>query len=925
MRPRTQKGFSLIELLIGLLIAGIIAVSFYKVLSVAIQFWKHARSRLSASKETRIAIPALYERLSTAKKIINVSLKSNSDGYIQYLDDRNWVVSVYKNSPANQSLFTSNVFPVDSLVLTQTRDHGDIDQVVLVSSVKTFFITTYREDADYFRIASPNNIFVPVALDTISSLKYSLQKSGESEPIQQLVPLIRAPISFSGVLQFGVVPSPKTAYPFLTQEPGLQWTSQGLSFSQDTPFTLADGGYLTPLTRTVKIRNTGLYFSKIQDAINAAVSGNEILVAAKAGGYLESIVLKPGIKLFGGYDATSWERNIYKNATLIVTKTGISDRTVVMRDNTVLDGFVLDGANLIDGIYINNAIGFTVSHCRVQNCDRPFDIVHSQGTLFNNEVTGNEVCVLINDSHVSLSLFRNRFFSNNTFQKANILIQKSQNVDFRNNVVIQGYSCINVIGQSNQYAQCTIANNIIQNADNIGIVSSFGNVFIYNNVIHHNNVGLFYSPFPDNRSLSIIQNNFFANNTLGSTSGGISLDGSNQTASVSESTWTNANPYFHSLATYFLKSNSVLIDSGNSGSSFQDVYLGGQPSFGTLRNDIGLYGGPLSGRLGSGAVVTLSPLSSEQQMQQTLNASVPGDFVVFQPGVYTFIQGLSFKQTLFISGQSADIPLIQNSGNNFTFLVSQGSRLEDLIFINGKAVRCVGTHSFLQGLLFKRCDTGVSAANANGLILDHCTFAHTTVGVVGSLTSLIVKHSIFDGCSLALESDSGTISSVLNAFHAVGIQGSGSVVFTQSLTSDPLFWDANQDNFGLRPESPCIDADGTQDLGAYEYYFYTGHMTSPVIPGNAYKSYKKIKLTLLGDPGTVPDFDPKYGQISIAIVSNGKSVTLSPEVLITTKEKQDLVWTLPPTVISKQLQVRVQLKSYQFGHTPYVNSLEIGW
>ena len=108
----------------------------------------------------------------------------------------------------------------------------------------------------------------------------------------------------------------------------------------------------------------------IQAALEVALSGNEVWV--KAGTYNESISLKDGVALYGGFIGTEsalGERDWATNVTTIDGQ-GAVDHVVTGTDNATIDGFTITGGNAdgggvnsSGGGMLNNGVSPTVSNC----------------------------------------------------------------------------------------------------------------------------------------------------------------------------------------------------------------------------------------------------------------------------------------------------------------------------------------------------------------------------------------------------------------------------------------------------------------------------------------------------------------------------------------------------------------------------------
>ena len=110
--------------------------------------------------------------------------------------------------------------------------------------------------------------------------------------------------------------------------------------------------------------------STLQTAINAADKGDTVFVSA--GAYQQSITLKDGVNVFGGYDATTGERNVDANLTILDGTTLKTPLVIATKANTnpvYVDGFILQNANHTSAggaaVLKANAI---LNHCTIRNC-----------------------------------------------------------------------------------------------------------------------------------------------------------------------------------------------------------------------------------------------------------------------------------------------------------------------------------------------------------------------------------------------------------------------------------------------------------------------------------------------------------------------------------------------------------------------------
>lgn len=97
-------------------------------------------------------------------------------------------------------------------------------------------------------------------------------------------------------------------------------------------------------------------FRTIQYAIDQAESGTSIFIAA--GIYNESITLKDGVSLYGGFSALSWKDRNNKNRNEKRYKTvirGTDNSYVIIAKDFISRDTVIDGFNIIAGLNTTSA------------------------------------------------------------------------------------------------------------------------------------------------------------------------------------------------------------------------------------------------------------------------------------------------------------------------------------------------------------------------------------------------------------------------------------------------------------------------------------------------------------------------------------------------------------------------------------------
>jgi len=121
-------------------------------------------------------------------------------------------------------------------------------------------------------------------------------------------------------------------------------------------------------TSSFQYGNQSAPFKSIQAAIEDAKATGKSEVYVAKGSYNESLVMRPGVALRGGYDAATWQRNITQNASIIVSNSDVAvkagaDITAAYASTTLLDGFTINatGTGSLNAIYIHQG------HLTIQN------------------------------------------------------------------------------------------------------------------------------------------------------------------------------------------------------------------------------------------------------------------------------------------------------------------------------------------------------------------------------------------------------------------------------------------------------------------------------------------------------------------------------------------------------------------------------
>ena len=120
----------------------------------------------------------------------------------------------------------------------------------------------------------------------------------------------------------------------------------------------------------------------IQAAIDASSLGDTVFIAE--GIYNQSIKVKDGVHLFGGYDASTGKRNCEVHSTILDgsgLEKAIINQTSTFKNITYFDGLILQNANHSSngGAVILKSNGI-LNNCTISNCYRS----GSGGAVYNS-------------------------------------------------------------------------------------------------------------------------------------------------------------------------------------------------------------------------------------------------------------------------------------------------------------------------------------------------------------------------------------------------------------------------------------------------------------------------------------------------------------------------------------------------------------
>ncbi|RAP35597.1 hypothetical protein DID80_06200 [Candidatus Marinamargulisbacteria bacterium SCGC AAA071-K20] len=929
---KEKNGFTLIELLFVLGITAIISVIFIKLIITGSTFLKIGQDELQSRSQAQQLHPVLNNRLSTAKTLHDVSLVNDLDAFIDYTDQNNTRVKIFYNSEDNQSNFlATNRFSESSIVAIFEED-GDIsDPELLLNKVSSFNIQTFKQDPNYFRVVSPNNMTSP-NLEEVNSLKISYAKQLHSQKthIEYLVSFYKTELEKNGTKSFGTDDVP------FTNQVGFEYSNIDIQVSDEGGDD--DGLRLTTEIKTVKIQNTGEYYDTIMEAVNASNYGDTILVAAKEGGYEESVFLKSGLRIIGGYNPQDWTRNPELHLTQIKPLTGLSNTTFFANQvsDIVIDGFVIDGLFFQSGINCQDSNDVLIKNCKIENVERGVQFVRAKGIIENISVTANEHSVFIYDSDNGVTIQRSRLHSTNEVQEENVRLFGSQKVTVKNNIISGGYNSFTAEQTINSY----IYNNIINDADNFGIhVKESTNLEIYNNVISNHTLGIlleFVSPPVDPQIL--VKNNLFVNNSFLAILGmGLDPANENQETQIGNLTWTSSNPYFFDIINFQPKGNaatSILIDKGTNVAAFQDRarpdngLAADVPSIEGIRNDIGAYGGPTAGRVGHTLVTKLDPEDSLGTWEDAIAAAYPGDIIIFQKGTYTITDTIILKSQVSIYGEGHSKTVIKNGGSSSMFQLNGSNRIADLE-INGDDDAGIEVRSLvpsnLQNVVIYNCSTGLSLDDGACEVYFSVFDSNTNDITIGGSSRASINYTILSNSDLGINNIGGVQAfGQHNIFYANdtyfnGNYASNNDVFKSS--SELVFWDRLGQIYQLHPSADIINKINNIDPGVEEYFELIGQVKTSTLSSDLFRAYNEITLNL----GGRADLEAEISSVEVALLSGELVVTLSEPILISKNVEHSLKLALPVTSIAKDIAIRIKVTSYTVNHSPYINDIRITW
>ena len=339
------------------------------------------------------------------------------------------------------------------------------------------------------------------------------------------------------------------------------------------------------------IRNVPSEYSTIQSAVNSSSDGDTVLV--QPGTYFENINFRgKNIVLTSLY----YQNDDYSfvQSTIINGSTPVSPDTascVIFHNGedstTVLQGFTITGGSGTKwtdehgaGLYREGG-GILVAYCDpvIQ-----YNIITDNHCVLGGVVNTGGGGIRIGDCYARVF---NNMISNNSARYGAGIVLNYTGGEYRNNVVYKNFGSSNYGGGSGFWIN-----------DNFSRSKTIENNTIVSNTAIAGYPGIFaFSGVP-----VIARNNIVWGNTSGNTTTQISGNGIAVTYCDIEGGFPgagniNIQPDFDST-NYYLKNNSPCIDKGDSSLIYNDPADPGNPgnalwpAKGTLRNDMGAYGGP---------------------------------------------------------------------------------------------------------------------------------------------------------------------------------------------------------------------------------------------------------------------------------------------------------------------------------------------
>lgn len=909
-----NKGLSMVELIVVLGIMAIISLPLLRILKVTLDYWDSGQESLQTSMDMHYLLTSLIIELNQIQTVTDIADLTNEAAYIQYTDEKGDANTIFLNTVENQELLSlSNNFEEDDIV------YIDKDGVSspLISNVLLFKLQSFREKADFIRAVTPNNI-VDGSYDEINSLRFSIQTkvNDRVEYLEQLVDVARDTLEFSGSVEFGATENLLAEY----EENGYELDNMAIEVDGDGVSYLT----LIPRDETVKILNTGEYFSTISDALSAAVSGDIVLVGYREDGYVENLIIPEGVSLYGGYDPVTWLHDPQNRKVDLTSQSGIlfQEGSVLMNSNTLISGFSINGQNLQYAILALNIDNIKIINNEIADVDNPIYVEGvNQAEIYGNSVTANQYSLYLNAVENAV-IFRNRFNSNNALLKENVVILNSELISFVNNLITNGYYCFRVTASTS----VDIVNNIFSNAQNFGVlIKNLASSTFKNNVVMQNNVGIsIISSEAGVFSSADINYNLFLNNTYGHTLD-LALDATNIQDTISDFEMNFANPYFVDLNDFELLQTSVLIDGGAPVAEYNDMYFDDNPSKGIARNDIGLYGGQFAGRVGYPYVIALD-LDNTGQVLTLLNESYQGDVFTLPEGSFDLDISFDMKPFQVISGEGSFTTVLSNLSGASLFNVANDNILSNFmiesVFQDAITVD-IDDDVIIRNLFVTGEQSSILVSDGLARLYYNSFHLVNSPVIVQNDANITFSYNVVNEAVTGLTNQSSsTVLSQNNIFTSVDTLYSGLVSDTNDLAQDEsVFWDEDSGIYILSPTSNAVEIDTIRDAGALGFYEDSGSILFSQINSNVDRQYSSIVFDYLAETGNKFAVSAIY----VEFIDGTASLLMDDYIVIDQETATSNTLTLPNNIVSDSLFLKVYFYSYTFNHTPIVDTITLSW
>ena len=127
--------------------------------------------------------------------------------------------------------------------------------------------------------------------------------------------------------------------------------------------------------------------------------------------------------------------------------------------------------------------------------------------------------------------------------------------------------------------------------------------------------------------------------------------------------------------------------------------------------------------------------------------------------------------------------------------------------------------------------------------------------------------------------------------------------------------------FELISSSNAIDKHLFYDSGAQEFFHHYGrYITQPFSPPID-RYYKTLRVDFDHPDDTLQ----VLSGVSIGFINNDKSITLNQTIIIDSENIDSITLDLPPSIIADDMQLIIQLDSFTFGRSPYIDDITLSW